>query len=145
LITTSFELARQAGACQESYRKYAKHIGGIKKFGESTPIDVVDVLDVLGLRDTLWVLSCAVPQAQREGVNKLLRLFSCECAEHTLKNYENWEPDDTRVRDSINVARRYIDGDATLKELRSAESAARSARWAEKEWQIQKLRQLLSQ
>ena len=124
MITTSFELARQAGACQESYRKYAKHIGGIKKFGESTPIDVVDVLDVLGLRDTLWVLSYAVPQAQREGVNKLLRLFSCECAEHTLKNYENAES-------AARSAARW-----------AAESAARLA---EKEWQIQKLRQLLSQ
>jgi len=55
------------------------------------------------------------------------RLFACDCAERVLGNYEVKYPDDSRVRDSIEVARLYADGSATLDDLEAAYSAALSA------------------
>ena len=47
-ITTTFKRLRDAGDCQENYRKYAKHVGGITKYGNTTPINTLDILDYNG-------------------------------------------------------------------------------------------------
>jgi hypothetical protein len=54
------------------------------------------------------------------------RLFACDCAEHVLPLYEKWNPEDKRPRQTIEVARRYANGEATSGEL-SAACAARAA------------------
>lgn len=38
MLYTTFKLAKETGACSESYEKYARHVGGIKKYGNDTPI-----------------------------------------------------------------------------------------------------------
>jgi len=58
------------------------------------------------------------------------RLFACDCAEHVLKNYEKEFPGDHRVRDCIEVARKYAFGKATEEELLAVRSAAESAVWS---------------
>jgi hypothetical protein len=58
---------------------------------------------------------------------KTARLFACDCAEHVLKYFEEEYPDDDRVRNCINVARMYANGEVTIRELKLAESAALSA------------------
>jgi len=57
------------------------------------------------------------------------RLFACDCAERVLHIYENEHPDDKRPRDTIEVARRYANGEATEGELSAAYDAAWEA-WA---------------
>jgi hypothetical protein len=61
------------------------------------------------------------------------RLFACDCAEHVLPIWAKQYPSDDRPAQAIVIARKYVDGQATLKELaaaRAAAWAARDAAWA---------------
>lgn len=136
MIYTTFQLAKQARACTESYRKFAKHVGGVPKYGASTPIPLTDLLAVCGLDDTLWVLAhcCTLP----DKALKLLRLFLCDCADHVLPIYEKVYPKDNRPRNYMVMTRRFLDGAATFQELEVASAAtwgaardiARAVAWA---------------
>ena len=53
------------------------------------------------------------------------RLFACDCAEHVLPIWAKQYPSDDRPAQAIVIARKYVDGQATLKEL----AAARAAAW----------------
>ena len=67
------------------------------------------------------------------------RLFACDCAERVA--HLN---DDPRVQNTIDVARRYANGEASDKELGAAWAAARAAAWdAERGWQTQRLMKVL--
>ena len=57
------------------------------------------------------------------------RLFARDCAERVLHLYEREKPDDSRVRNCIEVARQYADGKATLDDLNAARDAAWAAAW----------------
>jgi len=132
-LTTSFRLAGKAGACKDSYKRFAKAVGGIKAYGQDTPIPLVKVLDVLGLYDALWCLR-AVPPEQEAERDKLTRLLACDYAEgdsgNVLAIYEKQYPGDSRPRDCIAVSRRYAIGQATALELVAAQDAALDAAWA---------------
>jgi len=62
-LTTTFAKCHDAGACAKSYRKMAKAMGGIKNHGRNTKTTLVQVLDILGLDDALWVLDNATDDA----------------------------------------------------------------------------------
>ena len=57
VLTTTFHDCHEAGACANSYRKIARHLGGIKKHGRHTPTDLAIVVKVLGFRDAQWLLN----------------------------------------------------------------------------------------
>jgi len=150
MLHTTFRKAREAGACVESYKKFARYVGGVKQYGQETPIALSEVIKVNGLEDALWCLNCVMEPDVVSG--KIARLFACDCAEHTLPIYEKQYPKDNAPRKAIEVARRYALGEATDKELDAAwdaawdaaraagaaGDAARAARdaWdAEEEWQ----------
>lgn len=118
-LTITFREAHAAGACFGSYRAMAEHVGGVKAYGRDRPIPVEQVLDVCGLRDALWAL-CAI------GARRVLRLWSCDCAERVLPIFEACFPDDCRPREAVSVARLYAHGLSTDEEL----AAARDAAWA---------------
>ena len=61
---------------------------------------------------------------------RMLRLFACDAAQDVLWIFEKERPNDTRVRDCIEVARRYAIGEATEKERAAAGDAAGDAAWA---------------
>ena len=126
MLHTTFALAKESRACAESYRKYARHVGGITKFGEDKPIPLSDILDVLGMDDALWALRCVIP-TEAEERDRIARTFACDCAESVLQIYETEYPGDSRCREAINTARRFIGGNATDDELSAAGSAAWSA------------------
>jgi len=56
-----------------------------------------------------------------------LRLFACDCAEHVLHFFEKKFPVDKRPRECIEVARRFVMGEATADEMDAAGNAARDA------------------
>lgn len=58
---------------------------------------------------------------------QIVRLFACDCAEHVLHIYERERPGDFRVRQAIEVSRRYAVGKATHTELVSARAVVRAA------------------
>ena len=62
--------------------------------------------------------------------DRTARLFVCDCAEQSLQYYENEFPDDKRPRESIEVSRKFANGEATKEELAAAWAAASAAAWA---------------
>ena len=122
MLHTTFKKAKEAGACIRSYRKMAKALGGVEKYGLDTPIPLDEVLEVCGLDDALWALRIILEPADRE-----IRLFTCDCAERVLFLYEEKYPQDKRPRVAIETARRYADGQATARELAIAEAIAWAA------------------
>ena len=126
MLHTTFALAKESRACAESYRKYARHVGGITKFGEDKPIPLSDILDVLGIDEALWALRCVIPTEAKER-DRIARTFACDCAESVLQIYETEYPGDSRCREAINTARRFIGGNATEEELAAARADAGDA------------------
>lgn len=117
--TITFRRARAAEACAKSYRRMARHVGGITRYGADTPLPIATVLDVLGLDDALWALDAA-------GYHRVLRLWACDCAERAVPIFERERPDDRRPREAIRVSRLHAHGLAT----EAALAAARDAAWA---------------
>jgi len=122
MLHTTFRKAREAGACVSSYRKFAKAVGGVKKYGLDTPIGLDKILEICGFEDALWCLQITIEDCERE-----IRLFACDCAEHVLPIYEKKFPKDHRPRKAIEVSRRFADGLATREELATAVDAAGDA------------------
>ena len=123
-VFTTFALARKAKACPPIIHKMAKYLGGIKKYGSSTPISLSLVLKVCGLGDALWAL-----QITTQPINKEARLFAADCAEHVLPLFETLYPSDNRPRLAITAARQYANGEITLEQLRAARNSAWAAAW----------------
>jgi len=126
MLHTTFALAREAGACQGSYRAVAKALGGIPRYGRDTPIPLSRILEVSGLEDALWCLRCVLPE-EAPARDRLARLLSCDYADRIAPLWvappgEGWVPADT-----ISVARRYAIGQATAEELQVARDAASAA------------------
>ena len=126
---TTFKLLHYNNACTERYQHLAKKLGGITKYGRDTPITMTQILDANGLNDALWAFCSMTPN---EDMQRAARLFACACAERVLPIYEKQFPDDSRVRDCINTARRFAVGEATSEEMAAANAAvcARAASWA---------------
>jgi hypothetical protein len=125
VLHTTGRLARQAGACSESYETLRDHLEG-ETYGLNTLIGLDVVCEVLGLEDALWTLRCVLPYQEAER-NRFARLFACACAERVLPLFEREYPGDPRPREAIATARRFAAGHATPEELSAAGSAARSA------------------
>ena len=56
-ITTTFKQLHDNGACIDRYRHLAKTLGGIKKYGRITPINLLTILEHNGLDDFFWTLN----------------------------------------------------------------------------------------
>ena len=129
MLHTTFALAHKANACTDRYKHLAKALGGVKKYGENTPIPLTIVLEHNGWDDTLWALCCVLPE-EAVARDKLARLFACDCAERVLPLFEKEYPDNQGPRQAIEVARLFAEGKATTQELEAAWAAARDARAA---------------
>tara|TARA_Y100001973_G_C5205772_1_gene341454 strand:- start:3814 stop:4308 length:495 start_codon:yes stop_codon:yes gene_type:complete len=68
--------------------------------------------------------------------DSVARHFACDCAERSLHIFEAEYPDDSRVRNAIETARRVANGDIPISELAAA--------WAaERKWQTRRLSEYL--
>jgi len=137
-VYTTFQAAHDAGACNESYRKMARALGGIGKYGRDKKCSMITVLDALSLDDALWALdNCAMGK----DANRIKLQFQADAAARVLKYFERDRPTDTRPRDAIKAIRDYASG--------KIDDAARDAAWAaardaEREWQETQLRAYLN-
>jgi hypothetical protein len=107
MLTTTFRLTREAGACRESYRWFAKHVGGLRKYGRDNPIPLTEIADVCGIVDALW---CLRYTQQPEEAKRLSRLLAADFAEHVLHIFEEKYPDDDRPRKAIEATRLFTEG-----------------------------------
>ena len=124
MLHTTFARLKEEGACKESYLKFARHKGGVSKWGKDTPFGLDEVLEVCGIDDALWCLPFTV-----EPAGKIARLFACDCAERVLPIFEKSSPGDMRPRQAIETSRRFANGLATQAELEAARAAAWAAAW----------------
>jgi hypothetical protein len=116
-LTITFAQAKAANACDQSYRKMARHLGGITKYGAGTPVPIETILDVCGMKDAMWALS-----AIRD--TRTPRLWACDCAERVLPIFESDRPGDLRPRAAVRAARRYARGEIGAAARDAAEDAA---------------------
>ena len=123
MLTTTLNKLRDANACKESYAVLLKVLGD--HYGDKTAIPLARILEICDINDTLWAINHVI-----DGGDKILRLFACDCAEHVLHIFEEHYPNDKRVRECIDVARRFAAGKATIGELAAARDAAWDAAWA---------------
>src|SRR5208282_573203 len=122
ILHTCFSLLREKGACPEGYRKLAKHLGGVEKFGEGTPINILTVLESNGINDAIWSL-----RATEEYSLGICRRLAIEFAREVLPIFEIMCPGDDRPRAVIIAAEDFSErriGEATLKKARDAAAYA---------------------
>jgi hypothetical protein len=108
-------------ACANRYAHLLKALGG-PGYDHDAPIGLDYILDTNGLDDALWALRATV-----EDSTVFSWLLACEYAERTLPIWERVYPDDMRPRRCIDVARRYVLGEATAKEMDEAAQAGEAA------------------
>ena len=123
-LYTTFDLLRQASACTERYAHLGRALGGIKRYGRTTPISLLRILATNGLDDALWALR-AVPPEQVAVRDRLARLYACWCVRQIWGLLT-----DKRSRAAVEVAERYAIGEATCNELAAASASAWDARAA---------------
>ncbi|VUD64268.1 unnamed protein product [Burkholderia pseudomallei] len=124
-FTVTLAALRKAGACYEGYNKLVRSIQGKAfsaedadrnsyiPFKHDAEIPLLDILKSNGLDDALWTLRCI------SGADRDLRLFAVWCArqvEHLME--------DQRSKDALNVAERFVNGEATDEERNAARNAA---------------------
>ena len=131
-LSTTFELLRASGACEEGYKKLAKHLGGVRKYGSKKEIPASVILESNGIADALWSLRAALPDQEKER-DRVARLMAADFAESVLHLYEQRFPGDSRPRASINAARSFANGALSREDLDAARdaagAAARDAAW----------------
>ena len=113
---TTLAAIRAASPCESGWKKLLAALGKTK--ADSEPLDLLTVLNSNGLDDALWVMSFAMPDA------RLARHYQAWCAEQVLHIFEAVRPDDSRVRDQIEMLRR---DDATKAERDAARASARAS------------------
>jgi len=106
MLHTTFAKAKEQGACIESYRKMAKAVGGITKYGKNTPIGLDKVFEVCGLQDTIWAFRCTIePEYDNydRDLNRIKELIADGFSEYEVYEREEEESCVTRETPSINI------------------------------------------
>ena len=107
-FTTTFAILRRANACASGYKTLAEHLGGVKKYGEETPIQLAEIVRSNGVADTLWVLGHGCPNIVESVKKRITVTFACDVAERVLGLFEGTYPKDDRPRKAIETARGWI-------------------------------------
>jgi hypothetical protein len=92
-LTTTFDRLKKAGVCEDGYKKLAKSLGGVTKYGLNTPINLLHILESNGVDDCLWALRATVEECEI-----ISRLMAADFAESVLPIFEKERPDDKMLR-----------------------------------------------
>ena len=131
MLSTTFAKLKDTGACESGYKKLATALGGVTRYGRTTRIPLLMILDSNGVDDCLWSLRAAV-EPERD---YLARMIAADCAESVLHLFTAVRPDDDRPAAAIRAARAFARdaagdaaGDAARDAARDAAGAAAAAR-----------------
>lgn len=122
MLYTTFKLLREQGACQADYDKFAGIKGGVEQYGDDTPIPLDEIVEAMGLADSLWAL-----RALTAPIPSWVYLMLAEYAERVLPIFERWHPEDERPRKAIQAVRDFVAGKITKDQLKVFVSTAYSA------------------
>ena len=120
ILTTTFRLLRNAGACSERYEFLRKALSR-DEYGDNTPINLLAILDTNGISDALWALS-----ATTENCDMVARLMAADFAEEVLPIWQKYSQD-KRPEWSIKAARDFANGLISRVEMTAAGAAAWAA------------------
>ena len=111
MIETTLNKIREHRPCANGWKKLLTHLG--KTQADDEPLSLLTILESKGLDDAIWCFRAC------DGIEKEARLYAVACArrvQHLMK--------DQRSIDALDVAERFVNGQATAEELRSAWDAA---------------------
>ena len=121
-MITTLNKIREQSPCADGWEKLLRHLG--KTQADDEPLSLITILDSNGLEDALWVLE-RCDETPRKQHARGFGVWCVRRVQHLMADF----PCGVNVLD---VAERYIAGDATYEELDAAEWAARAvARVAE--------------
>jgi len=125
MLHTTLQLCKDNDACRDGYKTLKKSLP--KGHKKTDLIPLAHIIKSNGLDDALWALRATV-----ESSDYLARKFAIWCARECLQYWEKEYPDDDRVKNAIDTAERFNNGeDVDLSAAWSAAwSAARSAAWS---------------
>jgi hypothetical protein len=123
-LTTTLNALHKARACTDRYRVLVNGLGGLS-YGKTTPITLLQILDICGLNDALWALRTCGPTNSRD---RFARELACDYAARALPIWDAKYPEDKRPAQAIEVARLFARGEATEQELVDAWASADAAR-----------------
>ena len=132
--TTTFARIKAARPCESGYKRALRKAGGLRKYGENTPITVRQIVEAVGFDDALW---CLQTMPEHNARWRLLAVRYARRVQHLMR--------DPRSVAVLDVADRHAHGSATDTELDAARAAwdagdAEDAAWAaEREWQAAEL------
>jgi len=109
-------------ACDEGYDKVVERVG--KDYDKDKPIFLSTIFEHGDIDDVLWCLEYIdlIPDQRKD-----LRLLICDFAERVLPIYEKKHPTDSRVKDCIEISRKYAIGQISEEKLNAAGAAAWAA------------------
>ena len=111
-MKTTLNKIRANSPCTDGWEKLLKNLGKTK--ADDEPLMLTTILESNGLDDALWCLRAVDGRHERE-----MRLFAVACArrvQHLIT--------DKRSLDTLDVAERFANGQATQEELTAAWDAA---------------------
>jgi hypothetical protein len=119
ILTTTFNLLRDAAFDHNSYTKLRKALKGVK---DTEPINLITILEVLNLDDALWAF-----RATEQNCDKVARLMAYDFAQEALPTWKKYYPNDNRPAEAIQAARDFANGLITKEQLNIARAAAYAA------------------
>ena len=114
--TTTFARIKAARPCESNYKQALRKAGGLRKYGENTPITVRQIVEAVGLDDALW---CLRTMPEHNARWRLLAVRYARRVQHLMR--------DPRSVAVLDVAERHAHGAATDTELDAARAAAEAA------------------
>lgn len=116
-VYTTLAQIRTHSPCEDGWKKLCKNLGGLKEYGEDTPLTFNQIHKSNGHNDTMWCL-----RTTDKSHYPLWRHFAVDAAE-MVENLMK----DARSINALRVARRHSEGKATDEELAAAWAAAGDA------------------
>jgi hypothetical protein len=134
MLTTTFQNIRKHRPCESGYRKLAKALGGIKSYGDATPIPILNIIETTGIDDALWCFRTVEDKAAARLVEVGFLIWLLADPEEGVIRFVQGDAR-TRQREAIEGVIKLLirDGkwDAARASARdAAEAAAGAAAWS---------------
>jgi hypothetical protein len=125
-LSTSIRLLINAGVSRQFMQKvFQSESISFSRRNFNTPIPFSKMLEYCDPDDVIWSFNAVQPE-QKSQIEKIARLFACDCAEHLLITLSEEEMS-FRSQAVINEARRFASGLSSADELKKAGNAAKQS------------------